>query len=106
LIDLLRRYEVDVRIHASRGEDLALAGDRFGARTDDDADVRLGIGIPGFADAGDATIAEANVGFIYAGVIDDEGIGDHGIDRTFGPRRLGLTHAVADDLAATELHLF
>jgi hypothetical protein len=39
-------------------------------------------------------------------MVDDQRIGDHGIDSTTGTRDLGLPHAVADDLATAELDLF
>ena len=50
LVDLLRADEMDMRVHAAGGQDLALAGDRFGGGADDDGDAGLGIGIAGLAD--------------------------------------------------------
>ena len=50
-LDLLRRDEVDVGVHAAGGEDLALAGDDLGRGADDDGDARLGVRIAGLADA-------------------------------------------------------
>ncbi len=38
-------------------------------------------------------------------VVDDQRIGDDGVDRALGARHLALAHAVADDLAAAEFHL-
>ena len=35
-LDLLRADEVDMRVDAAGGDDLALAGDHLGARADDD----------------------------------------------------------------------
>ena len=103
-LDLLRRDEVDVGIHAAGGEDPAFAGDGFGRGADDDGDARLRVGIAGLADAGDLAILEAHVGLVDAGVVDDEGVGDHRVDGALGARRLALAHAVADHLAAAELH--
>ena len=51
LLDLLRADEVDVRVDAAGGEDLALAGDGLGARADDDVDARLDVRVAGLADA-------------------------------------------------------
>ena len=51
LLDLLRADEVDVRVEAAGGQDLALAGDHFRPRPDDDGDARLDVGIAGLADA-------------------------------------------------------
>src|SRR6185437_733812 len=104
--DLLRRDEVDVRVHAAGGEDLALAGDRFGRRPDDNGDAGLRVGVAGLADTGDTAVLEADIGLVDAGMVDDQRVGDDGVHRAFGTRRLGLSHAVADHLAAAELHLF
>ena len=45
------------RVDAAGGQDLAFAGDDFGARADDDVDAGLDVGIAGLADAGDAAVA-------------------------------------------------
>ena len=66
LLDLLRADEVDMRVDAAGGQDLALAGDHLGARADDDGDAGLGVGIAGLADRGDAAVAEADVGLVDA----------------------------------------
>src|SRR5215467_12652453 len=72
LFDLLRADEMDMRIDAARGDDLALACDRLGSWPDDDADVWLDVRIAGFADPGDAAILDADVGLDDAPVIDDQ----------------------------------
>ena len=63
--------------------------------------------LPGFADADDAAIANADIGLDDAPPIDDDGIRDDKIERTLraGGRRR-LPHAVANDFAAAELRLF
>ena len=48
---------------------------------------------------------DAHIHFICPQQVDDERVGDHGIDRAASPRHLRLPHAVADHLAAAELHL-
>jgi hypothetical protein len=95
--------EVDVAVEAAGGDDLALARDRLGAGADHDVDAGLGVGVAGLADGADPAVAQADVGLDDAGVIEDQGVGDHRVDRALGPRRLGLAHAVADHLAAAEL---
>ena len=105
VVDLLRADEMDVRIEAAGGQDLALAGDHLGARPDDDVDARLDIGVAGLADPLDAAALQPDVGLHDPPVIEDEGVGDDRIDGAVGVRRLRLPHAVADDLAAAELHL-
>ena len=104
-LDLLRADEVDMRVHAAGGEDLALAGDGLGGGADDDGDARLRVGIAGLADRRDAAVLQADVGLVDAGVVDDQRVGDDRVDRALRPRHLALAHAVADDLAAAELHL-
>src|SRR5215470_8243769 len=106
LLDLLGRDHVDVTVDAAGGDDLAFGGDHLGARPDDDVDTGLHVRIAGLADAGDAALPKSDIGLHDAPMIDDEGIGDDGVDGTVGAGALTLAHAVADDLAAPELHLF
>src|SRR5271156_103345 len=105
LLDQLRTDEVDVRVDAAGGDDAALSRDRFGPGPDHDVDAGLDIGVAGFADAADAAVADADIGFDDAPVVEDHGIGDDGIDSAVGAGRLALPHAVADALAAAELAL-
>ena len=104
LIHLLRTNEMDVRVEAAGGEDLALAGDHLGAGADDNGDAGLDVRIAGFADRRDAAVLEADVGFDNAPVVEDQRVGDDGVDRTLGVGNLRLAHAVADHLAAAKFH--
>ena len=61
--DLLGADEVDVGVDAASRENFAFTGDDFGAGADDDGDVRLGVGVAGFADGGDSAVLQADVGF-------------------------------------------
>ncbi len=63
-------------------------------------------GLPALPIAAMSPSLQADVGFDDAPVIDDQRIGDDGIDGAIGARHLRLAHAVADHLAAAELHLF
>ena len=83
LLDLLRADEVDVRVHGAGGEDLAFAGDRLRAGADDDVDARLRVGIAGLADRGDAAVLQADIGLHDPPMIDDQRIGDDGVDGAF-----------------------
>src|SRR5262245_40240213 len=103
VLDLLRTDEMDVRIDAAGGDDPALAGDRLGPGPDHDVHAGLYIGVAGLADAADAAIADADIGFDDAPMVEDHGIGNDGVDGTLGAGRLPLPHPVADDLAAAEL---
>ena len=96
---------MDVRVEAAGGEDFSFARDHLGAGADDDGDVRLDVRIAGLADRGDAAFLQADVGLHDAPVIDDQRVGDDGVDRALLVGDLRLAHAVADHLAAAELHL-
>ncbi len=50
-------------------------------------------------------VLQADVGLHDTPVIDDQRVGDDGVDCPLGPAALALAHAVADHLAAAELHL-
>ena len=63
-------------------------------------------GLPALPMACDEPVLQADVGFDDPPVIEDDGVGDDGVDGAAGARRLRLPHAVADHLAAAELHLF
>ena len=103
--DLLGADEVDVGVDATGREDVSFPGDGFGAWAHHDRHPFLGVGVAGFADADDPAVLEADIGFDDAPPVEDQGIGDHCVDGALGPRGLGLAHAVADHLAAAELHL-
>ena len=77
----------------------------LGARADDDVDSGLDVGIAGLADAGDAAAPDADIGLDDAPVVEDDGVGDDGVDGALGAGALDLPHAVADHLAAAELDL-
>ena len=62
-------------------------------------------GLPALPMRGDAAVLDADVGLDDAPVIDDQRVGDDGVDRALGAAALALAHAVADHLAAAELHL-
>jgi hypothetical protein len=106
VLNLLRADEVNVAVKPACGQDLALACNGFGAGPDDDIDTGLGVGVARFADLGDAPVFKADISLVDAGVIDDQRIGDDGINRSACAGDLGLSHAIADDLAAAELDLF
>ena len=105
LLDLLRADEVDVAVEAAGGEDLALAGDHLGARPDDDVDAGLHVRIAGLAELMDAPVLQADIAFHDAPMVEHHRVGDDGVDGAVGVRGLALAHAVADHLAAAELHL-
>ena len=105
MLDLLRADEMDVAVEPAGGEDLAFARDDVGAGPDHDGDAGLDVGIAGLADGADIAFLDGDVGLHDAPVVDDQRIGDDGIGRALPVGDLGLAHAVADHLAAAELHL-
>src|SRR5690606_9490237 len=74
--------------------------------SDDDVDAGLGIRIASLADGRDPAVTQADIGLVDAGDVDDQRVGDDGVDGAVRATRLPLAHAVANDLAAAELHLF
>ena len=84
-----------------------LAGDGFGRDADDHpvGDAGHHVGVAGLADAGDAPVLDADVGFAHAGPVDDERVGDDAVERALVGDAGGLAHAVAEHLAAAELAL-
>ena len=52
----------------------------------------------------EAPVLEADIGLDDAPVVEDQRVGDHGIDRALGIGHLALAHAVADHLAAGADH--
>ena len=105
VLDLLRADEMDVAVETARGEDLALACNDVGAGADHDGDAGLDIRVAGLADRSDHALLDRDVGLDDAPVIDDQRIGDDGVGRALPVGDLRLPHAVADHLAAAELHL-
>src|SRR3990167_11429224 len=91
-------------VDAAGGEDHAFAGDHFGGTADGDGAGRVAVRVPRFAARGDASAFQADVGFNNAPGVDDQRVGDYRVDHV-GGAQLTLAHAVADDLAAAELHL-
>ncbi len=96
---------MDMRVDGAGRQNLAFARDGLGAGADHDIDIGLDIRIAGLADRRHAPVLEPDIGLHDAAVIEDEGIGDHGVHGACGAASLRLAHAVADHLAAAELHL-
>ena len=96
---------MDVRVDAAGGDDHALARDDLGARADHDVDTRLHVRIAGLAELRDPAVLEREIAFDDAPPIDDQRIGNHRIGDVFR-QALALAHAVANHLAAAELHFF
>ena len=62
-------------------------------------------GLPALPMACDPAVLDADVGLDDAPVVEDQRVGDDGVDRALLVGDLALAHAVADHLAAAELHL-
>src|SRR5262249_46365953 len=101
---LLRADEMDVRVDAACSRDEPLSGDDLRPRTDHDVDARLHIRVPTLTDGGEAAALHADVRFDDPPVVYDERVRDDEVHRLVA-RGLALSHPVADDLAAAELHL-
>ena len=97
---------MDMGVEAARREDLALARDDLRARADEDIDARLDLGIARLSDFRDAPVAQADIAFHDAPMVEHDHIGDDRIHGAIGAGGLRLAHAIANDLAAAEFHLF
>src|ERR1700751_6483379 len=94
-----------VRGDATGSYNIAFAGDHLGSRAYNYVNVRLHIGIAGFADGGNAPVLNADIGLHNSPVIENERVGDNFINRALAAGTLRLTHAVADHFSASEFHL-
>lgn len=86
-------------------DDLALGGDHFGAWPYGYVDAWLHVGVAGLADHGNTPVLDADIGLDDTPVVDDQRVGQHQV-HGLGGQHLALPHAIADDLAAAELHFF
>ena len=110
LFNLLRCNEVNVRVDATRRNDVAFAADHFSARANDDVNAGLCIWIACFADGHNAAIFQTNIGLHNAPMIDDQCIGHDGV---YSAARLWacagaiasalrLRHAISNGFAAAK----
>ena len=102
--DLLRANKVNVAVNSPGGNDVALAANHLGARANDDVHATLRVWVARFANGHDAPALEANVGFDDAPVVQNKCVGHHTVHGSLMAGALALCHAVADGLAAAELH--
>jgi hypothetical protein len=103
---LLRRYEVDVRVDARRGQDQVRTGDRVGGQPAFQAwrDPVHGLRVAGLADGADAAVLDAHVGLHHAlHRVDDGDVGDDQVGRAaVAGQPVVHAHALAQALAAAE----
>src|SRR2546427_9765367 len=96
---------MNVRVDAASGDNLALAGDHFSSGADHDRDVRLDIRISSFPDRCNPAVFDSDICLHDSPVIKNQRVRNYRVDCAFTARTLGLAHAVANHLPATELHL-
>ena len=106
MLDLLRADEMNVAIETARRQDLALTGDNVGTGADHDRHAGLDVWVARFPNCADVALFNGDIGLYDSPMIDDQRVGDDGVGRTLLVGGLRLAHAVADDLAAAEFHLF
>ena len=104
IVDLLGANIVNVGVDAARSDDHAFAGDDLRARTDHDVHARLDVRIAGLAQPRDPAVLDRKIALDDAPPVDHQRIGDHGVGCVLR-HPLALAHAVANDLASTELDL-
>src|SRR5689334_16475197 len=94
-----------MHIDAAGSHNLAFARNHFGSGSNNYVDVRLHIGIAGFAYGGNTTVRNADVGLHNSPVIENQRVCDDRINGTLAAGTLRLAHAITDDFPASELHL-
>src|SRR6516162_1319265 len=94
-----------MRVNATGSNNLTFSGDDLGSRSDNNFDIRLHIGIASFAYGGNATVFDSDIALYYPPVIENKCVGNDRINSAFAAGTLRLTHTVADDFTAAELHL-
>jgi hypothetical protein len=99
--DLLWANEVNVRVDRPRGRNQAFSRDDLARGSNHNINVRLDVGVAGFADSGNAAILDRYVGLDDSPVIHDQRVGDHGVG-ALGGGALALAHSVANDLPTAE----
>src|SRR5262245_5723936 len=95
-----------MRVDPAGSDNAAFACDHLGSRSDNYFDVRLHIGIASLAYCSNTPILNGNIGLRNSPMVENQRVGDDGIDRALTAGTLRLTHAVADDFPASKLHLF
>ncbi len=101
---LLGTDEVDMGVDSARGGNHPFSGNHFGTGPNHNRDAGLDVGVACFADGVNMSVFNADIGFYNASDgIDDECIGDDGIDAV-GADALALPHAIPNDFATTEFH--
>src|SRR5262249_3520935 len=93
-----------VNVDATGGHYFPFARDHLCSRSDDDVDVGLHVGIARLTDSGYPSVFDGDVRFHNSPMIENQRVGDDGIDRALAARTLRLTHPVTDDLPAAEFH--
>src|SRR5262245_20700026 len=92
-----------MRVDTTGSDDAAFPGDHLGTRTDNYGDMRLHIGIASLAYGGNTAVLDGDIGLHDSPVINDQRVGDDGVDCALAAGTLRLTHAVADHFPASEL---
>src|SRR5262245_17885793 len=94
-----------MRVDAAGSDNAPFACDHLGSGSDNYFDVRLHIGIASLAYCSNTPILNGNIGLRNSPVVENQRVGDDGIDRAPAAGTLRLPHAVADDFPASKLHL-
>ncbi len=92
-------------IDAASSDDLTFAGNHLGSRSNNYVDVRLHIRIARLANRGNTSVHDRDICLHDSPVIENQSVGDDGINRALAAGTLRLAHTVANDFPASELHL-
>src|SRR5262249_7486150 len=105
LLDLLRADVMDMHVDTAGSDNLAFPGDHFGSGSYNYGDAWLYVGITSFPYGSDSAVFYGDICLHDSPVIENHCVGDDRIHRAVAARALRLTHAVANDLPPSELHL-
>src|SRR5512132_787676 len=94
-----------MHIDAAGSDNLAFASDHFGSGSYNYGDVRLHVGITSFPYCTNMAVLDGDICLHDSPVIENQGVRDDRIHCALAARTLRLTHAVANDLSSSELHL-
>jgi hypothetical protein len=95
-----------VRVDRPGRDDAALARDDIGRGADDHVDAVADVGVARMTDADDPSVADPDVGADDPPPVEDDCVGDDGVEGAVGPSGRRLRHRFADRLPAAEDRLF
>src|SRR5258708_9381005 len=95
---------MDVGIDTARSRNAPLTGHDLGSGANHDLDAGLDVGVAGSSNPQDAPLFDSDVRLDDAPVVENHGVGDHGVCNP-SAGELALSHAITNDFSTSELRL-